>query len=125
MAIHQQCMRAIVCSRAHSELRGNLPNRPKTGDSLFGPGDRNAGAILGVFEGNGLYEYATAYRLARVPLSRDSTDLRFVSGYRYQLYFPLRYQPTVVYFPALQTSPQNPDPCFISRTRPAARYGTE
>lgn len=41
---------------------GILANWPKTGDSLFGSGDWNAEAALGVFVGNGFYQYATAYK---------------------------------------------------------------
>jgi hypothetical protein len=78
---HQQCMRAIVCSQSTQNCGGrNFPDWPKTGDSLFsGSGDWNAEAVLGVFDGNGLYEYATAYKDAADALVEGVLSHRLVA----------------------------------------------
>ena len=56
---------------------------------------------------------------------RASAAVDLSSGAAVPTIFPVSDQHSVVYFPSLKTSPQDADPCFISRTRRTARYGTE
>ena len=62
--------------------------------------------------------------LDKVPLSRDCTDEVCVRVPVPAL-FPLSLSTCRCILSNITDLPQNPDPCSISGTRPAARYGTE
>jgi hypothetical protein len=65
---------------------------PKVGDSLFGAGPWKAEALVGAYSGDGLYDYAAAYKDAADALVDDVLSFRFpVDSVVYPIIFLYRH----------------------------------